>query len=253
MNILLINTGSVVECLISSSIIKGLQKKYNNPKFNIIVDNDINCKNIFKYNKNVLNTYLLDDCYSIPYNLFNLSYDIIINLNCKNSIISLFENHINNENCQKFGLGFNNKSDYFYEVLYGNKKSRKNIFQIYFNLAGLKWAGEGYDFFYHPQAKSSPKRVGFALSNQKLKSYVLDHLKLEEKNIWTIPFRKNVFKMADEINKCKYIVTDDFLTINLACALRKKLLFLKSMPFNYKIELFQKKAILEVPKHILLK
>lgn len=251
MNILLINTGNVLECLISSSIIKSMRRKYNNINFWIIVDNDINCKNIFKYNKNVKKVFFLEEVYKIPYDLFNNTYDKIINLNCKNYVIGFFEDILENSHCEKLGIGFNENSDFFFDVIYGNKKTNKNLFQVYFNLAGLTWKGEGYDFFYRPKTKSKKNKIGFALANKNLRNYVLSKLEIDEKNIWTIPFKKNIYKACDEINRCKYIISDDFLTINLACCLRKDLLFLKCLPFNYKIELFKKDSVLEVPKYIL--
>jgi len=68
--------------------------------------------------------------------------------------------------------------------------------------------------------------------------------------IWYIPYKKNIFKRMDEINRCKKIITDDFLTLHLSLYLRKYVYFLQTLPSNTKIELFKNGEIHQVPSFV---
>ena len=80
-----------------------------------------------------------------------------------------------------------------------------------------------------------------------LRNYILEELKLDNSKVWNIPYKKNIFKKMDEINKCKRIITDDITMFHLAVNLRKYVYFLKTFPINFKLELFGRGEIYEVP------
>lgn len=243
--ILLINLEPVSGCLVSTSILKGLKNKHKNLSVTVIVNNDENCQKIFKYNPIVNRVYTIEEFFSdLPYNLLREKLDHVINLSFDNTLAKLFEG-----NAKKItGFKYDDTDDKVYETLYKYNKTPKNIFQLYFNLADLKWRGEGYDLFYHPKTKQRKNSVGLAIVNKNLNNYVGEHLYTKQDKISEIPFRTNVFKRIDETNKHSKIITDDFLFMNIACYLRKEIFFLKTVPYNYQLEFFGKGEIIEVPK-----
>lgn len=244
-NILLINLEPVAGCLVSTSIIKGLKNKYKNISVSVIVNNDENCEDVFRYNPVVDKVYTIERFFEeLPYKLMRDKLDQVINLSYDNTLAKLFEG-----NAKKItGFRYNDEDDKIYETLYKYNKSPKNIFQLYFNLADLKWRGEGYDLYYHPKTKQRKKTVGLAIVNKNLNNYVFDNLDTNYEKITSVPFKSSIFKRIDEANKCSKIVTDDFLFMNIACFLRKDILFLKTIPYNYQLEFFGKGDIIEVPK-----
>ena len=243
--ILLINLEPVSGCLVSTSILKGLKNKHKNVSVTVIVNNDENCQKVFKYNPMVDKVYTIEDFFSkLPYNLLREKIDHVINLSFDNTLAKLFEG-----NSKKItGFRYTDTDDKIYETLYKYNKTPKNIFQLYFSLADLKWRGEGYDLFYHPKTKQRKNSVGLAIVNKNLNSYVGEHLYTKQEKLSTIPFKANVFKRIDETNKHNKIITDDFLFMNIACYLRKEIFFLKTVPYNYQLEFFGKGNIIEVPK-----
>ncbi|HUS49053.1 MAG TPA: hypothetical protein VMZ91_02755, partial [Candidatus Paceibacterota bacterium] len=69
--------------------------------------------------------------------------------------------------------------------------------------------------------------------------------------IWHIPYKKNIFKKIDEINRCKEVVTDDMTTFHLSMAMKKYVYFLRSFPSNIKMEFFGSGQIFDVPLNII--
>jgi len=240
MRILLVHLGSPVECFMSTPLIPVLAKM---GEVEVITENK-NSAESFRYNPNVKKSYLIN---RMPDYIGSEAYDLLINLHPDFSDSLFFFN-------AKEKVGFNYSEDSYntYKNLYGQEKTNKNIFQMYFNLANLKWHGEGFDFHYFPRNKTKKNRIGLAVSNRNLKDFVLDKLKLNNTKLWNIPYKKSLFKKADEINKCGCIITDDFYYANIAMAYRKQIHFLKTDSYNFKIETFGKGNIYNVPKNIVL-
>lgn len=233
MKILIIHLGNQCECFISTSVIKGILKICSADIF-VLTKN----LSIFKHNKNIKQVYLFDDIDV----LLNKNFDILINLHpdFKDERINAYKK-----------IGFNYSDDNIFDVLYGNGKTKSNIFQMYYRLCGLTWKGEGYDFNYYPKNRMKEEKTGVSVSNVKLRNFVVDKLKLEESRLWNIPFKFNIFKQLDEINRCKRIITDDFYILNLATFLRKDIFFLQTINYNFKIETFGCAKIYKVPDNIL--
>jgi ADP-heptose:LPS heptosyltransferase len=242
MKILLIHLGTQSECFIATSLIKGLKKAYNDADIYCVVKNT-ETESIFKYNKNIKKTYTIKN---VPVEFTRMHFDKVINLHPDFST----EEHFDPKSTEKLGFDFGEGTAKIYGFLYERKKTNKNIFQLYYRLAGLKWRGEGYSFSYYPKARTKKYTTGIAVVNANLKSYVVDKLKLDLSKIWNIPYKKNIHKKLDEINRCPSIVTDDFFTLNLALYLRKNVYFLETAPINMQIELFGSGKIFKVPLEI---
>ena len=58
----------------------------------------------------------------------------------------------------------------------------------------MTWKGEGYDIKYYPRTKTKKSRIGMSAANANLRNYVSDNLEIDDKTIWHIPYKKNIFK-----------------------------------------------------------
>lgn len=244
MDILLIHLGSVAECFVATSLFRRWKKEFFNDDLKVtVLVKDQRAKAVFKYNNFVKNTY---DVKNIPNDFWQKSFDLAINLH------SDFDQQSSVNAKEYLGLGFHEKAAPFYEIFEGRKNTKKNLFQIYYNLAGYTWKGESYYFKYYPKTRSKSHRTGVAVVNKNLSNYISDKLKLDLSNTTYLPHKKNIFKMLDELNRNSNIITDDFLTMNLATCLKKHVFFLKTIPYSFKIEFFGKGKLYKVPPSVLI-
>jgi len=240
MRILVFHLGSSCDCLIATSVLRGLTKKEGKASI-YCVTRDTECKKIFSYSKRVRNSYVLS---KVPNGFFDKQFDRVI-------LLSDGVDEDLYKGDEIIGVGQSEKADAMLSILYGDTNSRKNIFQVYYNMAGLKWKGEGYDFRYRPRSRSKGQRTGMCLANANLREYIIDKLHLNNSRLWYVPFKRNLFRRIDEINKCKRIITDDFCTLNIALCLRKEVHFLQAIPYNMNIELFGSGHLYKVPPNII--
>ena len=84
-------------------------------------------------------------------------------------------------------------------------------------------------------------------ANANLRNYVIDKLELDDKRLWYVPYKKNIFRKMDEINRCKKIITDELLTLHLSLYLRKYVYYLETFPHSLKIECFNSGQTYSVP------
>jgi hypothetical protein len=241
MKILITNFGTVVDNIASSSVLKRLKGRVESPDITWCVKQKDH-KNIFKYNKSINKVISLEELISLEE-----TFDLLINLNP----------FLPHKICNKIkiidtlGFGFNEENKSFETVIEGDKELvGMNVFQMYYKLAGMTWKGEGYDIGYNPRSRSKKNRAGVAVAHANLRNYLSEELDLDSMKLWHIPYKKNIFKKMDEINRCSKIVTDDMLTLHLAVSLRKYVYFLKTSSTNTKLELFGNGEIYEVPKKI---
>jgi hypothetical protein len=243
MEILLIHLGSVAECFIATSLFKRWKKDYADKGFRVTaLVKDQKSKAVFKYNPYVKNCY---DIKNIPNDFWDRHYDLALNLNVDFALHDMV-----NAN-EYLGLGYHKKAVPFYDILQGGKRTRKSLFQIYYNLAAYTWKGESYFFKYYPRTKNKSYRTAVAVVNKNLSNYISDKLQLSLSNTTYLPNKKNTFKMLDELNKCSNVVTDDFLTLNLATYLKKHVFFLKTRPYNFQLELFGKGKVIKIQPSVI--
>jgi len=241
MNILVICLGKPSDCFLASSTIKGLSKEYVNSAIYCLTSCQ-ESNQIFSFCKGVRNSYVLEKASD---EFFKKEFDKIINL-------SVFYDAKDEQYLKgKIDAKFIEPTSDMYKVLSGETKTNKNIFQVYYNMAGLKWMGEGFDIKYYPKNKCNNNRTGVSIANVNLRTYIIDKLNLDHSKIWYIPFRRNIFKRIDEANRCRQIVTDDFMMLNIAISLRKEVHFLKTIDYPTKIEMFGSGMVYNVPVNIL--
>ena len=240
MNILIFHPGTLSECFVASSINKGLKKVY--PDCNIFWVVDEEYKYIFEYSDNVSNVLSINE---FSEDTDRHIYDICINFApipaASMPIVAT----------DRRGFGFDSQSEKYYHCLYKESPLKMNLFQIYFRIAHMSWRGEGYDINYYPKCRSKKNRVGLSIANANLRNFVNEQLNLEMSKLWVVPYKKNVFRRMDEINKCKTIITDDLLTLHAAVALKKSVFFLKTMPISFQMEFFGNGKVYDVPSSYL--
>lgn len=233
------------EVFASSCLFKGLHNKYGeDANITLVLENDKK-KDIFRYNKSLTHCFLYDEFWKEQ-----KEYDLLINLSSRINQKQIFFTKAKNK------IGFYSdhdikNMDFYYEVENGIRKLNMTLLQFYYKLAGMTWHGQGYDIGYYPKTKSKENRCGLALLNLNLKHYVLENFNIEFYKPWHVPYRKNVFKKMDEINKSSTIVTDDMLTLHCSIALRKYVYYLQSLPINMNIEFFKMGEIFKVPLEII--
>ena len=237
MKILIVHLGTLTQTVVATSVIKGILNKISNPEITWVTLKDEN-KYIFKHNKNIKNILSFNELQKR-----NDVFDILINLHplfphqkCKDLKIK-----------EAFDYDFEDEFKEFVGFISGDQiSSNMNVFQMYYKLSGLIWKGEGYNMSYYPKSRTKRHRIGLGLVNASLRSYVNDNLNIKDKKLWHIPYKKNIFKRMDEINRCSKIITDDLLTFHLSMYLRKYVYFLQTFPINIKLELFNKGEIIQV-------
>jgi len=240
--IALLHLGYMAQILPSISLAKYLRKeteKYGLKSEITFVLSDHKYCYINKYNKDIYET--------IPIEKF-------VNSDKKyHAVIDLFPIFPQNEKIKLkihdfmpkyFSHVFENISE---ETCKSIDTSKMNIFQFYCLMAGLTWKGKGYDIRYFPKNKTKKGRIGISVSNANLRNYVLDSLEMDSQKIWYVPYKKNIFKKMDEINRCEKIVTDDLTTFHLSMSLRKYVYFLETTPLKFKLEMFGNGQIHKVP------
>jgi len=237
--VLFVNLGNVNECLLSTSLIKELKKEECNIT---ILTKDKITATPFRYNPRINKVLLID---KLPNDFSNICFDALYNFSP-----NFNKNTLNINYKSAFGFNFSTESFNFEKMLYYNQKTNKNIFQIYYSLIGHVWNGQGFDFNYFPKNKCRKKYIGIAVFSPKLRDFMMKEFNPDRLRLWHVPYRKNLFKQTDEINKCKYIITDDILVLNISLALRKETYFLQTSEINFKIEMFGKGKVFQVPKFL---
>jgi hypothetical protein len=242
MQIAIVHLGNISQLLPATSIINGIKKYDVVTDVTWVVDKKEFCY-IHKYNKDVLRTVTFDQFISE-----GREYDLLINLYPYFPEESKMPFSINNFT----GFYFNSYFDKLKSIFSENKEQYDmNLFQLYFILCGMTWKGEGYDIGYYPKTKVRSGKIGVSVANANIRNYVLDNLDIDKKKIWYVPYKKNIFKRMDEINRCKKIITDDLITFHLAMSMRKYVYYLETFPLSTKLELFNSGEICKVPMNII--
>lgn len=237
MRICVIHLGTVGDCLVATSINKGFYRKYRNPEIDWVVSGEDQTK-LLKHS----------DYVNCVYNSDNIcgEYDLLVNL-CPSVHPSDPSLHYKDS----VGFNFNENSSECYDILFGNRKSNMNIFQVYFKLSNMTWRGEGYSIKYYPKNRQRKNSAAIAVDHLKLRHYIEDRLDLGGLKVSSLKYRKSVFKRMDDLNRYIYIITDDWLTMHLAIYLRKNVHYLETLPLSTKPEFFGKGRVYRVPAKII--
>jgi len=235
MKVAISHSGPLSELIIASSVNLGIKKHLKDINVTWVVPEEH--KYVFKHNKNVSRTFSHDEFRDQD----GYDYDLLINL---------WPDRVKTKANIKEGTGFGFYNEFDkYECAMNGPVSFPEIsnLQLYFYLSGMTWKGEGYNIDYYPRTKTKKNRIGMSVAHANLRNYVSDNLEIDDNKIWHIPYKKNIFKRMDEINRCKKIITDDILTLHLALALRKYVYYLETYPHTLRLELFKNGQVYPVP------
>lgn len=236
MNIAVLNYGDPWHVLVSTSLIRGLKRKY--PDSNIYVYTSEGSYPVIQYNTKIhaISGY--------THNI-DVSFDFAINMT-PSIEASSFMSELN----AKSKVGFieiagnvcpvNKEAEEYFAIMYNGENSNRNILQVFYKLCGLIWKGEGYDLSYYPKNKTNKYRTGIAISHDVLRQFVKNNLRLKMSETCSVPIRKNILKRMDEINRCMYVITDDLFILHSSIALRKNVQFLDTTGLSTRIEFFGK-------------
>jgi hypothetical protein len=234
MSIAIINHEDPWLVLASTSIIKGLSKRYPGERITFFVEQ--NSLPVLLFNKSV------DTEVST---VSDKRFDVVINMTPKEDAAS-FASSI----CSGKIIGFTEKpggvscstsgTEEYYRVMFENEKTDRHLLQVLYRLCDMTWKGEGYDLCYYPKNRTRKNCIGVSISRGGLREFVKRNLFKSMGDIHSVPERKNLFKRMDEINRCMYVVTDDLFTLHTAIALRKDVEFLDTIGLPYRIEFFGK-------------
>lgn len=232
MKIAIVNHEDPWNVLASTTLIKSLKNLHRNCSITYFVNKE--SYPVLSFNNNI------SVCIENIDNKFDLVYNLSPNFNSAEFSSLLSDNIIGFLPCDK-SISFSDKEvENYYNILYGNSFSDKNILQLLFRFCGLVWRGEGYNLYYYPKNRTRKNSVGIYISNKGLRDFVQNNLSLSNLHVNIIPDRKNILKKMDEINRWAYIVTDDLFVLHSSIALRKDVEFLDVIGLKYKLEFFSK-------------
>lgn len=236
MEVAIIHMGNPIQILPSTSVLRRIREKYPSLKITWVSKKEY--AYLLKHNKKINKSISLEDFISAP-----KEYDLVANL----YPIFPFTKDCQCKCKNLMGFYFDGNIDTLGDILLDEKQNTNiNIYQLYYKILGMEWRGEGCQLSYFPKSKSKKGRIGVSVANANLRNYILDNLGVDDTKIYYVPYRKNIFKRMDEINKCEKIVTDDFITMYLASYLRKYVYFLETFPSSTKLEFFGKGEIHKV-------
>lgn len=226
MKIILIQSGPDHEALILGSLLIGLHKKYQGaevvwvgqPKFFELV----------KYNNRIKRC--MDIGQDLSFSSLSCVYgaDLCINPSRTKSA----KKFVSSVPAKQY-LGFtkdgpaNRQAEFFGKVMGGEISTRKNILDLYYSLADLRWSGEGYGLSYYPRKKQE-KYVGTYLSQE-----------IDVENGVPIQLPKKLLPRFDVLNQFGFVHTDDLFVTHASIALRKHVYYYSSSE-PCKIEFFKK-------------
>ncbi len=211
------------------SMIIGLKKA--NPKSYIIWAGDPYSFDLVRYNKRIKQILDVTQEFSLKTLEIIFGADICVNAS-KTTISKQFASKVKAK--ETFGFtqdgATSKQAEFLQNVLLEKISTKKTLLQMYYDLVGLRWNGEGYGLSYYPKTKQIAK-CGVFLQNNNI----------DIKNCTKINMPNHPLKCLDIINKFKEIVTDDLFTAHASVALRKKCTLFGNWTFH--MEFFGKGSL----------
>ncbi|KKK50352.1 hypothetical protein LCGC14_3125870, partial [marine sediment metagenome] len=102
--------------------------------------------------------------------------------------------------------------------------TKKTALQLYYDLVGLQWKGEGYGLSYYPKMKQTEQCGAFMT--------IYDH----PENCSRIKMPKGALGQLDTLNQYAEVITDDVFSAHASIALRKQCTLMANLP--YQMEFF---------------
>ena len=220
MRIIVVHSGPIYEAFPLTSLLIGLNKEY--PPAKILWVSDPDSFELIKFNKRANKHLDINKCYDLASLTDFYGAEVCINASSdmKAKKFTTLTNAKQVYGFSKDGPA-NRDAEFFQNVMNGDSETNKTILELYYNLAGLKWRGEGYGLSYYPRLKQS-KGLAVYL-NEEDDSIEGERLVLPD----------NLFAKFDTINQYSDIITDDLFVTHAALSLRKKVSCLTKVPYRF--------------------
>ncbi len=223
-NIIIVHKDSEESVFPLLSLVIGLRKRYAGT--NIIWAGEPQIADLIRYNKRIKRFIDINKEFTIKTLSIVFGAEICVNTSqCKAA--AKFASNV----AAKVTVGFDKEgatsreAEFFHKVTSGEISTNKTILQLYYDLVGLKWRGEGYGLSYYPKTKQREKCGAFLTQYQG-----------ELDNCTKIKMPTRILDRLDTVNRFAHVVTDDLLTAHSSIALRKNCTFFSNLP--YRLEFF---------------
>jgi len=229
--IVIIQTGDDAEIFPLLSLVIGLKKSY--PKSQIIWAGDNYISDLIRYNKRVKRFIDIKQDFTMKTLQIVFGSEMCVNT----SINSTAKQFASNVNADKT-VGFDKKgatsrqAEFFGNVISGKMSTQKTALQLYYDLAELRWRGEGYGLSYYPKIKQTEQCGTFMAEHE------------EPDDCSPIKMPTEILDKLDTVNKYEKIITDDVFTAHASIALRKQCTFISDL--TYQMEFFGRGSLKRV-------
>lgn len=229
--IVIIQSGSDAEIFPLLSLTIGLWKAY--PNSQIIWVGDSSFSDLVRYNKRIKRFIDIEQEFTMKTLQMVFGTEICVNTST-NSVAKQFASNIGANHT----VGFDKKgatsrqAEFFQNVVLGKISTKQTALQLYYDLVGLQWRGEGYGLSYYPKVKQTQQCGAFMT--------VYD----QPDNCFKIKMPKRTLDKLDTINRYAEIITDDIFSGHAAIALRKQCTLVANLP--YQMEFFGKGSLKKV-------
>lgn len=222
--IVIVHDGFEADIFPLLSLIIGLQKLY--PGSYVIWAGTSYCSELVRYNKRIKRILDIAEDFGLKTLEMVFGADICVNA----SFSSKSKQFASNVKAPKtYGFtrdgAVSHKAEFFENVISGKISTKKTLLQMYYDLADLRWRGEGYGLTYYPRVKQTEKCGLYLIDNDQ---EVVDCTKIK--------MPRPILKRLDIVNKYAEIVTNDLFTAHASIALRKKCTLIMDLP--YQMEFF---------------
>lgn len=226
--IVIIQYGDDAEVFPLLSLVIGLKKAH--PSSQIIWAGDRFLSDLIRYNKRIKRFIDIKQEFTMSTLQIVFGAEICVNTStsptAKQFASNVGANHM---------IGFNKKgatsrqSEFFENVISGEISTKKTALQLYYDLAGLQWKGEGYGLSYYPKVRQTEQCGAFMTTYEG------------PDNCSQIKMPNGILDKLDVINRYEKIVTDDVFSAHASIALRKQCTLIANLP--YQMEFFDKGSL----------
>ncbi len=229
--IIIIQYGNDAEVFPLLSLVIGLQKKH--PDSHIIWAGDPYLSDLIRYNKRVKRFIDIEQEFTMKTLQIVFGAEICVNTS-SNSLAKRFASNVNAENTIGFDKNgaTSRQSEFFKNVISGKISTNKTALQLYYDLVGLRWRGEGYGLSYYPKIRQA----------EQCGAYMT--LYDEPDSCSKIKMPKETLDKLDALNKYAEIITDDIFSAHASIALRKQCTLIADL--SYQMEFFGRGSLKRV-------
>ncbi len=213
------------------SLTIGLRKAY--PDSQIIWAGDPSLSDLVRYNKRIRRFIDINQEFTLQTLQVVFGAEICVNTST-NPIAKQFASNINADKTAGFNRNgaTSRQAEFFENVILGKLSTKQTMLQLYYDLVGLRWRGEGYGLSYYPKTKQT-ERCGSFMTTYN-----------DPENCSKIKMPTSVLDQLDSINRHAEIITDNVFTAHASIALRKQCTLVADLP--YQMEFFGKGSLQKI-------